>query len=165
MHERGRPANYYGLTFQSAVDRPQEPIVILRVDPHDDAVPRRAVEVLRAGGLIVFPADDGYLVGCSALDPEAVQRLCEVTGAGREDLAYFAGSPEHAARLGAPTRPLHHPVPLALMRATGLPLAATPCRPDAAPVPSAQHAVFILGDAADLVLDAGPIRQPAPAGR
>ncbi|MDR7519659.1 MAG: hypothetical protein QN123_08835, partial [Armatimonadota bacterium] len=63
MHERGRPANYYGLTFQSAVDRPQEPIVILRVDPHDDAVPRRAVEVLRAGGLIVFPADDGYLVG------------------------------------------------------------------------------------------------------
>jgi tRNA A37 threonylcarbamoyladenosine synthetase subunit TsaC/SUA5/YrdC len=158
--------SYYGLTFQTAVDRPQEPLTMYRVDPHNGAAPRRAVEVLLNGGLIVFPIDEGYLIGCNALSAPAVAHLRQVTGAAYDALLWFAASPEQAAKLGAAPRPMRHPVALALMEAAGVPLAAAPARPDDGPAPSAQHVVFVVGDAVDLVLNAGPARPaPAAAGR
>jgi tRNA A37 threonylcarbamoyladenosine synthetase subunit TsaC/SUA5/YrdC len=158
--------SYYRLTFETGVERQQAPVVIIRADADGGQAPRRAVDVLRAGGLIVFPTEEGYLIGCNALDPGAVRRLCQVTGAQEGELVRFAGSPEQAARLGDAPRPLHHPVPLALMRDADLPMAATACPAGASPAPTAQHVVFVLGDAADLVLDAGPIRgQPVALGR
>ncbi len=156
---------YYALTFQPAVDRPQEPLAIIRVSADESAAPRRAVDMLRGGGLIVFPADQGYLVGCNALDARAVGRLCDVTGATRDHLLRLAADPQQERWLNGPASPLAHPVPLALMRASGLPLVATAIPPGADPAPQAQHVVFILGDRVDLVLDAGPVRQPVLAGR
>ena len=158
--------SYYGLTFEIGVDRMQEPVPIIRVHPDDAPVPRVASETLRAGGLVVLPTEDGYLIACNALDPGAVRRLCGVTGAALEDLVRFAAAPEHEVWLSGPIRSTHHPVPAGLMRATHLPLAAAAVPPGAGPAPTAQHVVFRIGDAADLVLDAGPVgRQPAPAGR
>jgi tRNA A37 threonylcarbamoyladenosine synthetase subunit TsaC/SUA5/YrdC len=158
--------SYYGLTFETAIDREQKPVTIISVNPDDAPVPRMAVDAMRAGRLIIFPTEDGYLVGCNALDPRAVGRLCEVTGASREHLLRFAAAPEHEAWLNGPAHPLRHPVPLGLMRAANLPMVASACPPGAAPAPTAQHVVFILGDAVDLVLNAGPIRrQPVLAGR
>lgn len=144
----------------------QEPVRIIRVHPDDAPVPRAACETLRAGGLIVFPTEEGYLVGCNALDPGAVRRLCEVTGATLEDLVRFAAFPEHERWLSGPIRATRHPVPVGLMRAAQLPLAAAAAPPEAGPAPTPQHVVFRIGDAADLVLDAGVVRrQPVPAGR
>ncbi len=158
--------SYYQLTFESAVDRQPKPVTMIRVNPEDGPAPRKAVEVLRAGGVVVFPTEDGYVAGCDALDPGAVQHLCEVTGATSEHLMRFAASREQAARLTGLARPLSHPVPLALMGAADLPIVATAVPPGASPAPTAQHVVFILGDGADLVLDAGRIRrQPAASGR
>jgi tRNA A37 threonylcarbamoyladenosine synthetase subunit TsaC/SUA5/YrdC len=158
--------SYYGLTFEIGVDRQQEPVTILRVDLDDAPVPRRAIEVLRAGGLIVFPTEDGYLVGCNALDARAVRRLSEVTGAAAEDLLRFAATREQERWLSGPARPVTHKVPVGLMRAANLPIVATAVPPGSAPAPSAQHLVFILGDAVDLVLNAGRSRpHPVPAGR
>lgn len=158
--------SYYGLTFEIGVDRPQQPITIISVNPEDGAAPRMAVQALREGRLIVFPADDGYLLGCSALDPRAVGRLCEVTGATQEHLLRFAGGPDQERWLSGPARALAHPVPLALMRAAGLPIVATAVPPGAPPAPTAQHVIFILGDAVDLVLNAGPVRrEPVTRGR
>ncbi|MDR7420191.1 MAG: Sua5/YciO/YrdC/YwlC family protein [Armatimonadota bacterium] len=157
--------NYYHLTFEPGVDRQQEPVAILRVDA-DDTIPRRAVEVLRAGGLIVFPTEDGYLVGCNALDARAVRRLSDVTGATVEHLMRFAVTPEQEQWLSGPTRPLAHRIPIELMRAANLPLVATTVPPGGRPAPTAQHIVFALGDAVDLVLNAGRTRpQPVLAGR
>lgn len=156
--------NYYGLTFETAVDRQQKPVPIIRVDPGDDATPRRAVEVLHAGGLIVFPTDAGYLVGCAAGDASAVARLCEVTGATRDQLRRFSGTPEPVGASDPSTQPLRHPVPLGLMQAANLSMVATAVPPGAPPAPSAQHVVFMVGDAVDLVLNAGPVRRPAAAG-
>jgi tRNA A37 threonylcarbamoyladenosine synthetase subunit TsaC/SUA5/YrdC len=157
--------NYYHLTFEPGVDRQQEPMPILRVDA-DDTVPRRAVEVLRAGGLIVFPTEDGYLVGCNALDARAVRRLSDVTGAAADHLLRFAVTPEQERWLSGPTQPLAHGIPVELMRAANLPLVATTVPPGGRPAPTAQHMVFALGDAVDLVLNAGRIRpQPVLAGR
>lgn len=152
---------YYQLTFQPAVRRTPQPLTMYRVQPEDGAAPRRAVEVLREGGLLVFPTDEGYVVGCAATHREAVARLCALTGADPSTLWRFAASEDQEAAAGGPVRPVRHPVPLALMQAAGVPLAAAPPRPRTPPPRSAQHVVFILGDTVDLVLDAGPV---APAG-
>lgn len=151
--------NYYGLTFETGVDRQQQPVSIISVNPEDGAAPRMAVRVLREGGLIVFPTDEGYLVGCNALDPRAVGRLCDATGATREHLIRFAAVPDQERWLSGPARRPGHPVPLDLMRAAGLPIVATAVPPGAAPAPTAQHVIFILGDAVDVVLNAGAVRR------
>jgi tRNA A37 threonylcarbamoyladenosine synthetase subunit TsaC/SUA5/YrdC len=150
-------ATYYGLTFQSAVQRREQPLVILRVDAGDGQPPRRAVEALRAGALLVVPVDGGYVVGCAGADAHAVARLCDLLGLKREQLMRFSEpSDPTGAKVGKPT-PVYHPVTIGLMRAAGLSIVATPVPPGADPAPTAQHVVFQLGDAVDLVLDAGPV--------
>lgn len=39
----------------------------------------RAVEILRAGGVIVYPTDTIYGIGCDLLNRRAVERLCHIT--------------------------------------------------------------------------------------
>lgn len=38
----------------------------------------RVVDVLRSGGLIVYPTDTIYGIGCSLLNKRAIERLCQV---------------------------------------------------------------------------------------
>lgn len=38
----------------------------------------RAAEMLRGGGLVVYPTDTRYAVGCSALNKQAVDKLCRL---------------------------------------------------------------------------------------
>ncbi len=56
-----------------------ERVVVLRVDP-DAPAPRRAVETLRAGGVVVYPTDTVYGLGCDATNPAAVRRVFEIKG-------------------------------------------------------------------------------------
>ncbi len=39
----------------------------------------RAVEILRNGGVIVYPTDTIYGIGCDLLNRRAVERLCQIT--------------------------------------------------------------------------------------
>lgn len=39
-----------------------------------------AVAVLRRGGLIIYPTDTFYAIGCSALNNGAIERLCQAKG-------------------------------------------------------------------------------------
>jgi L-threonylcarbamoyladenylate synthase len=48
---------------------------IIPVDPNSLEVPRRAVQVLRRGGLVAFPTDTYYALGALALDEAAVARV------------------------------------------------------------------------------------------
>jgi tRNA A37 threonylcarbamoyladenosine synthetase subunit TsaC/SUA5/YrdC len=154
---------YYGLTFETAVRRQERPLAIVRVDPGEDGVPKRAVDTLRRGGLLVIPVDDGYVVGCAGTDAGAVSRLCELTGARRDQLMRLSEASDHVgAAVGTPAT-LTHPVPRALMRAAATSMVATAVPPGGAPAATAQHIIFKLGDAVDLVLDAGPARRLAPA--
>ncbi len=143
--------SYYQLTFQPGVTREPRHVSILRVDPTEEAAPRRAVELLRAGGVIVFPADDGYYVGCIAADAAAVERLCQVTGATPDQLVRYAISGEEGTRSPA------HPVARALLREVRGPLVAATAPAGRRPAPTAQQVVFVVGDSVDLVLDAGRI--------
>ncbi len=54
-------------------------VVVLRVDP-DAPAPRRAVEALRAGEVVVYPTDTVYGLGCDATNPTAVRRVFEIKG-------------------------------------------------------------------------------------
>lgn len=56
-----------------------EHVVVLRVDP-DAPAPRRAVEALRAGQVVVYPTDTVYGLGCDATNPAAVRRVFEIKG-------------------------------------------------------------------------------------
>lgn len=39
-----------------------------------------AVEILRQGGLIIYPTDTVYALGCDALNPRAIDRICRIKG-------------------------------------------------------------------------------------
>lgn len=45
---------------------------------------RRAVEVIRGGGLIVYPADSSYAFGCQIDNKDALERICRIRQLGQE---------------------------------------------------------------------------------
>jgi tRNA threonylcarbamoyl adenosine modification protein (Sua5/YciO/YrdC/YwlC family) len=40
----------------------------------------RVVEILRGGGIIIYPTDTVYAIGCDALNVRAVERICRIKG-------------------------------------------------------------------------------------
>jgi L-threonylcarbamoyladenylate synthase len=68
-----------------------------------DADVERAGEAIREGGLVVYPTDTVYGLGADALDPDAVGRVFEAKGRGR-DRPLSLGVPDVDAAL-AYTRP------------------------------------------------------------
>lgn len=67
--------SYYSLTFSSAGEVASRAVPMLRVDPGESRAPRRAVAVLREGGVIVYPTDTVYGVGCRIDALAAVRRI------------------------------------------------------------------------------------------
>ena len=59
---------------------------------------KRAAEILRAGGLVVFPTETVYGLGCDAANPHAVARVFEAKGRPRFNplIAHVAGIAEAA---------------------------------------------------------------------
>src|SRR5579863_10622318 len=45
---------------------------------------RRAVDILRAGGVIVYPTDSCYALGCLVGDKDAMERIRSIRQAGRD---------------------------------------------------------------------------------
>lgn len=45
---------------------------------------RRAVEILRAGGLVVYPTDSCYALGCHLGDKDAMERIRRIRQAGKD---------------------------------------------------------------------------------
>jgi L-threonylcarbamoyladenylate synthase len=76
--------SYYGLTFHNR-EVPQRPMPIIRVDRAEAQAPRRAVDMLREGAVVVFPTDTVYGVGCRINHAAAVRRIFELKGRGMDD--------------------------------------------------------------------------------
>lgn len=76
--------SYYALTFHNR-PVPLRPMPMLRVSAADTRAPRRAVEMLREGAVIVFPTDTVYGLGCRIDAPEAVRRVFALKGRGASD--------------------------------------------------------------------------------
>jgi len=69
--------SYYGLTFYNR-EVPQRPMPMIRVDRTEVRAPRRAVDMVREGAVIVFPTDTVYGVGCRIDHAAAVRRIFEL---------------------------------------------------------------------------------------
>ncbi|MDR2385389.1 MAG: threonylcarbamoyl-AMP synthase [Tannerella sp.] len=41
---------------------------------------RKVIEAFRDGGLVIYPTDTMYAIGCDALDVRAVERICKIKG-------------------------------------------------------------------------------------
>jgi tRNA threonylcarbamoyl adenosine modification protein (Sua5/YciO/YrdC/YwlC family) len=56
--------------------------MLLRINPEkpDDASIRKAADVLRAGGIIIYPTDTVYGIGCDITQPKVIERLCQLKG-------------------------------------------------------------------------------------
>lgn len=50
----------------------------LNPDNIDGRVIERTVEVLRHGGIVIYPTDTLYAMGCDAIDAKAVEKLCRI---------------------------------------------------------------------------------------
>jgi L-threonylcarbamoyladenylate synthase len=55
---------------------------IMRIEEPDDAenVIARAAEIVQGGGVIVYPTDTSYGLGCDARNPAALKRLLDIKG-------------------------------------------------------------------------------------
>lgn len=56
------------MLIQIHPDNPQERLI------------RQVVEVIRAGGIIIYPTDTIYGMGCDIRQPKAVERICRIKG-------------------------------------------------------------------------------------
>ncbi|MDQ7843902.1 MAG: L-threonylcarbamoyladenylate synthase [Armatimonadota bacterium] len=115
--------SYYGLTFANVGDLTPRPLPIIRVEPHERRAPRRALEVLRRGGVIVYPTDTVYGLGCRIDDEGAVRRIISLKGRGLDDplpvlLADPAQLEEYGTAVSAAARrlaALYWPGPLTIV--------------------------------------------------
>jgi L-threonylcarbamoyladenylate synthase len=146
-------------------------ITIDAAAPDGDAI-RRAVAVLRAGGLVAFPTETVYGLGANALDPAAVRRVFEAKGRPSHNplIAHVADQegarrlvrawPDAATRLAAAFWP--GPLTLVLPRADVVPPAVSAGLPDLAVRVPAHPVALALLRAAGLPIVA-PSANPASA--
>jgi L-threonylcarbamoyladenylate synthase len=74
------PMSLYSRTFWNHPLTPIVPISILRVDLDERRMPRRAIELIRNGGLVAYPTDTVYGLGTSIFQEGGVRRIFEVKG-------------------------------------------------------------------------------------
>jgi tRNA threonylcarbamoyl adenosine modification protein (Sua5/YciO/YrdC/YwlC family) len=58
------------------------PATLLRIHPDNPPQNRiqQVVDVLRKGGIIIYPTDTVYGIGCDIHNPKAVEKLCRIKG-------------------------------------------------------------------------------------
>jgi tRNA threonylcarbamoyl adenosine modification protein (Sua5/YciO/YrdC/YwlC family) len=56
--------------------------MLLTIHPQDpqDRLIKKAAEVLRSGGVIIYPTDTVYGFGCDIFQPKAIERICRIKG-------------------------------------------------------------------------------------
>jgi tRNA threonylcarbamoyl adenosine modification protein (Sua5/YciO/YrdC/YwlC family) len=148
---------------------------------------RQAAEVLRTGGIVVYPTDSGYALGCHLDDKDAVTRirqirkldehhhmtlmcrdLSEISHYAQLDNAKFrllkSNTPvpkrlQHPKRSTIGIRIPDHPVALALLEELGEPMSScTLILPEEEePLKDAEYIRALLEKKVDLVIDGGTI--------
>lgn len=145
------------------VGLPTETVYGLAADARDDAAVRRLFSVKGRPAdnpLIVHVADIGGLEAVARSVPPLARELAARWWPGPLTIVVDAGDVPAVTTGGlgsVAVRVPSHPVALAVLRASGLALAAPSANRSGRPSPTrAAHVVADLGDDVDLVLDAGP---------
>lgn len=60
----------------------------------------QAADVLRKGGIIIYPTDTVYGIGCDLLNKRAIEKLCQITGvqARKLDLSFICNDLSHISK-------------------------------------------------------------------
>jgi L-threonylcarbamoyladenylate synthase len=142
---------------------------------------KRAIELLKAGGIVAYPTDTVYGLGADAFNAKAVERIFKVKRRPRNmalpvlladvvQISEVAGIVPEVARVfierfwpGGLTLVLpkagaipDHEVPRALIRGLGAPIVGTSANISEGPAPVTSEEVRQqLGDGVDLIIDAG----------
>ncbi|MCH1519061.1 MAG: Sua5/YciO/YrdC/YwlC family protein, partial [Nitrosopumilus sp.] len=52
-------------------------LIIMKVNCNDEGI-RKSVEIIENGGVIIFPTDTVYGIGCNPFDANAVKKIYEI---------------------------------------------------------------------------------------
>ena len=85
--------------------------MLLRINPDkpDNDSIEKAAAVLRAGGVIIYPTDTVYGIGCDITQPKALDKLCRIKGIKLSE-AKFSIICHDLSHLADFTRPIPNPV-------------------------------------------------------
>jgi len=77
------------------------------VDPQARLI-RQAVDILRSGGVIIYPTDTVYGIGCDILQSQAIERICRIKGIQphKANLSFICNDLSHLSEF---TKPISTP--------------------------------------------------------
>eukprot|EP01035_Chromulina_nebulosa_P037527 gene37527-50663_t len=55
-------------------------LIEIHPDNPQDRLIEKAVEIIAKGGVVVFPTDSIYALGCDAFNNRAIERVCRILG-------------------------------------------------------------------------------------
>ena len=71
----------------------------MSIVPADDDGIKKAAAIIRGGGVVAYPLDSGYVLGCLPSDPDAAKRICEMKESAVNPLPLICGDIDMARRL------------------------------------------------------------------
>jgi L-threonylcarbamoyladenylate synthase len=71
----------------------------MKIVPADDDGIKQAASVIRDGGIVAYPLDSGYALGCLPSDPDATKKICELKESAENPLPVICGDVEMARRV------------------------------------------------------------------
>ncbi len=84
--------------------------MLLRIHPVDPQprLIRQVVEILRSGGIIIYPTDTIYGIGCDILQADAIERICRLKGidSHKANLSFICNDLSHLSEY---TKPISTP--------------------------------------------------------
>ncbi len=108
---RPKTQEHYLWSLNSYILIPKLTPMLLRINPDNPQLNKieQAVECLRKGGLIIYPTDTVYGIGCDIHNQRAVERLCQLKGI-KPNKAQFAFICHDLSHISDYTRHLDTPV-------------------------------------------------------
>ena len=80
--------------------------MLLRIHPIDPQprLIRQVVEILRSGGIIIYPTDTVYGIGCDILQADAIERICRLKGidSHKANLSFICNDLSHLSEYTKP---------------------------------------------------------------
>lgn len=84
--------------------------MLLRIHPKDPQLRliRQAVDILQKGGVIIYPTDTVYGIGCDILQADAIERICRLKGIDprKANLSFICNDLSHLSEY---TKPISTP--------------------------------------------------------
>jgi len=80
--------------------------MLLRIHPKDPQARliRQAADILRAGGVIIYPTHTVYEIGCDILQADAIERICRIKGIQphKANLSFICNDLSHLSEFAKP---------------------------------------------------------------